>query len=579
MKQLASVAWVRRRPGRAIAVVFGLWLVVCAIQLARAAASASDGAAAIETIDSGLTTERLLHGEIEAELERARHRFREAHRSASSPLVAPLRILPVAGRHLRSFASLTGAAERVAGMGSTGAVAARHALERPAGGGPERVRLLRALARVAGGVDRNLGDLDLGPDRDLAAPLARRRDRFVDALTRARTGLADSSLLLSSLADVVEGPGRYLLLAASNAEMRSGSGMFLSAGTLTTGGGRLALGAMQPTGDLTLVEGVPVEGDLADRWGWLNLGREWRNLAVSPRFDATGPLAAQMWRARTGETVDGVFVVDIEAVRSIIAATGPVTIGGGDVGSDDVVDFLMHGQYVAAAADSDQTGRRDQLAALAGAAIERLERGEFDLGRLFAELGHAVRGRHVLAWSSGVRHQEAWRVAGVAGELSAESLLLSVLNRGGNKLDRFLVVQPRLDSTEDGRGRLEVDLINTTPAGEVPYIAGPHPASGLVEGEYLGILSLSGPAAATPIRVAGDPPLVASGPDGPTTVAAIEFRLRRGEMRTVGFEFDLPADQSIVVEPSSRLPALTWRFRGRTWRDDRAHLVDFLART
>ena len=52
---------------------------------------------------------------------------------------------------------------------------------------------------------------------------------------------------------------------------------------------------------------VPLSGDVADRWGWLAPNREWRNLASSPRFDANAELAAQMWKASTGQDVDGVL--------------------------------------------------------------------------------------------------------------------------------------------------------------------------------------------------------------------------------------------------------------------------------
>ena len=50
--------------------------------------------------------------------------------------------------------------------------------------------------------------------------------------------------------------------------MRSGSGAFEEAGTITTGNGELHLSDMVPTSSLTLPVGaVPVGGDLEARWG------------------------------------------------------------------------------------------------------------------------------------------------------------------------------------------------------------------------------------------------------------------------------------------------------------------------
>ena len=130
-------------------------------------------------------------------------------------------------------------------------------------------------------------------------------------------------------AQLLQGPRNYLLLAANNSEMRVGSGAFLSVGVLSTADGSLHLGPVRSIIDFNLPDDrVPLTGDLADRWGWLEPNREWRNLASSPRFDANAELATQMWKASTGQDVDGVMAIDIDALRAMLAATGPVVVDG-----------------------------------------------------------------------------------------------------------------------------------------------------------------------------------------------------------------------------------------------------------
>ena len=69
---------------------------------------------------------------------------------------------------------------------------------------------------------------------------------------------------------------------------------------------------MTPTSSLILPPGaVTVTGDLAARWGWLMPGVDWRNLGLTPQFDVNGSLAAQMWKANTGQSVDGVLAIDV----------------------------------------------------------------------------------------------------------------------------------------------------------------------------------------------------------------------------------------------------------------------------
>ena len=44
---------------------------------------------------------------------------------------------------------------------------------------------------------------------------------------------------------------------------------------------------------------------------------------MSPRFPASAALAAQMWKAKTGETVDGVFAIDPIGLQALIEVSGP----------------------------------------------------------------------------------------------------------------------------------------------------------------------------------------------------------------------------------------------------------------
>ena len=91
----------------------------------------------------------------------------------------------------------------------------------------------------------------------------------------------------------------------------------------------MEMGELFPTGDLYIDEPtVPLDADLRDRWGWLNPNQEWRNLGVSPRFDATAELASRMWTSLGGAPVDGVLALDPIALQAIMKATGPVDVAG-----------------------------------------------------------------------------------------------------------------------------------------------------------------------------------------------------------------------------------------------------------
>lgn len=561
-------------------VALGGWLAVGAVLGLLAIRDVQRGIDAAEAARANLSPSALVDGRAIDDLGRARQAFAAGHDKTSGPLTAPLRVLPIVGRNVRSVAALSEAAALVADVG-VGAVAdAGAVLDQPQDSGADRIRAARAVADIAGQARRGLADVDLGPT-NLLGPLAAKRAQFSAELDQVRTTLDRARDAGAAVGDLLAGPRTYLLLAANNAEMRAGSGMFLSVGTLEVADGTFALGELEPSGELYLDEqqAPPLTGDLADRWGWLQPNREWRNLGVSPRFDATAALAARMWEARTGVAVDGVLAIDAEALRGVIAATGPVAIDGRTIEARSVLDFVLHDQYAEVGDDLDresQAPRREQLGRIAKAAVAAVESGDFEIATMAEQLGGAVGGRHLMAWSARSDEQRGWEAAGVAGALEEGDLLAAVINRAGNKLDWFLdtTATIELDRTESGTDvTVRLELANTTPAGEVRYVAGPYPGSGAGEGVYAGLVALSLPGAARNGRIDGHD-LAAAGPDGPTRVIAAPLTLARGERTTVTARFRLPAAvRALRVVPNARIPATGWAAGGRRWRGDRPHEV------
>lgn len=574
-----------RLPGRTgrrrlLWLVLGVWALYCAAQLALAYGDARRGTEAALSARASIGSDGFDGNQAEVRLEQARRSFDLAHRRSSSPVLAPLRVVPVLGRQLRSFADLTDAASGVAGVASTGAGAVGDVLGGARPTGAERVAVLRVLADRAASADIALGQVRLGARGGLVEPLRRRWAALERQLASTRAGLRTAAEGLDGVAGVLEGPRRYLLLVANNAEMRAGSGMFLSIGTIDTEGGSVKVGPLRPSGELTLPgAGVSVDGDLAARWGWLQPGREWRNLATTPRFDVTAPLAARMWQSLTGEQVDGVLALDVPLLAAILGATGPVAVGDGVVSQAGVADRLLRDQYRGLDFGDAQAPRREELGAMAAAVVAALEEGDYSPGRLAAAVGGASSGRHLLAWSSDPGDQRTWERTGVAGSLGPTSLAVSLLNRGGNKLDPFLDVEAGLELRQAPDGTdvtVRLKVANDTPVGEPPYVAGPHPQSGVGEGDYLGIVALNLPEAATGISLGGAPAPITSGADGPSQVVAAPLLLTRGQETTVTVQFRLPpSETSIEVVPSARVPPVLWEAGRQRWRDDAPKVVSW----
>lgn len=570
-----------RRTGiLAVVAVVGLllcaWTAAAIVALSRATSDLNAGRKAADAARPQDPLTLLDDSTIDL-LRQAETRFEAAGGRIRSPVLLPARLLPVLGRNLRAAEAIAASAEQVAAIGVDGLLEARGVLDRPSGQGIARVALVREVGDLALRMDGRLNNLDLGPDEGLLGPLATARADVEDGLVALKRALAGAAATATTVADLLAGPSRYLVLGTNNAEMRAGSGMVLSLGELETEGGTINLGELRSVSDVPVPPGIPVTGDLAARWGWLTPSQVWQNLLVSPRFDQSAELASAMWVAAGNRPVDGVLAIDPVGLKEILKVTGPVTIDGREISSENVIEELVYRQY--ARFIGDQAERREELGRIARSAFAALEEGGWSPVELAGGLAKAVSGRHLMAWSSRPRQQAGWETAGADGALRDDSLLVSILNRGASKLDRWLGVDARLDiqPKEDGSDcTLRLSLTNSVPSDAPTYVLGPYEGVSVSEGTYLGLVAVSLPGAAIGARIDGVEQLAIAGADGPNRVVGFQLEVPRSGHHEVVVRFRLPGKHgSIRVEPSARVPALAWGSGTTSWDDGRSHRISW----
>jgi hypothetical protein len=560
--------------------LFVVWMAASAFDVVVAARHLRQGAAQVQAARSTLSADGLLSGAPLTPLRSAETDFTSAHSLLSSPLLWPVDVLPVLGRQLRSAQDLAAAAGSVSRTGVGAVIASKSLLKLPHHAGPQRITTLKRLVRLASTTHAALNHIDLGPSNALFGPLARERNKFSTELDQVQTTLARTTAAASAAATILQGPQTYLLLTSNNAEMRSGSGSFLEAGPVTTDDGQLQLSGLTQTYALTLPVGaVTVGGDLEARWGWLDPGVDWRNLGLTPQFDVNGALAARMWKADTGQQVNGVMALDVTGLQELLTVTGPVTTAAGTVVSAGNVDqLLLHDQYVGEDYNSHADAARvDQLGSLASAVVKALETQPLDLHAVVAALSAATSGRHLMLWSSDPSTEAVWRSTGVSGQLTPDSLAANLINRGGNKLDQYVTVGTALHLVTRGNqtaATLTVTVANHTPPGQSPFIAGPFPGLGTTYGEYVGILTANLPDDTRDLALAPGESAVVDGQEGPTLLVGVSVDLLPGAARRFTFHFSLPqAHGQLDVVPSGRIPPVVWNVDGTSFSDGSAHSI------
>jgi Protein of unknown function (DUF4012) len=545
------------------------WLVV------QAGSHASAGLDDVEVVRRDASPRALIEGPVIESLDAAAEEFDQARAAVGNPVLEPLRLVPLLGTQVD-------AARRLTDVAADGADAAHHAVARldavaasPPSAGPERVDALRELADVTDEAYRDLRQMDVGSGDHLVGPLAKARRRIVDARRKAIDGLRKARVGTAAATRLFEGPSRYLLVAANNAEMRAGSGMFLSAAELDVEDGRMRLGAVEPTEQLVLPEGtVPVSGDLETNWGWLDPANDFRNLALTADFPTSAELAAEMWpRTTGGRQVDGVIAIDVRGLAGLLRATGPVEVGGETFSADTVEKQLLTDQYAEFGTVAE---RRDRLGAVASAVFDQLETTPWPVDVLVDEIWRAVVLRHLMIWSKDPQAAQAWRLAGADGRLDPRSLAVSVINRGANKLDPFLDTATHVSTRRLADGRtavaMEIRLDNRTPDGQPTYVAGPN-GSDKVANRYDGVVSVNVPGAATDVRLDGGEYTTLDGSDGPTRVVGALVHVPQGRAVTLEASFVLPADvDHLDLVPTARIPPMTWQIDGKSVDDHRQRL-------
>lgn len=566
----------------AVLLILLVWLGAAALSTHRAVGSARSGLEKMDglrdTTDGGIDslieslvgpTDEIQEEDAAIRLSSAASDFADASSALDSWIMAPVKVIPVLGRQVRSASALARSAEIVA---SEAAVAVEELDAVLADSTADPGARLAAVGRSENALRlfrEGIDEIDLGPNEALAGPLAAARNRFSDEYEEVLATVDEMVTVLAGVDSLLTGPTRYLVLGANNSEMRAGSGMLLQVAPMDVADGSFVTGDFLATGDLQLPPGeAEADADVEDLWGALSPAREWRNANLSPRFDTTGALTASMWEARGGGPVDGVLATDVPAIAALLELTGPVELPDGEViESSTVEEDLLLGQYESL---DDRDERRERLGEIAGAVFEALNNRDVSASELLRVLRDLGAGRHLMMWSSDPVQQAAWEELGTSGTLAPDSMMLSVMNRGGNKLDQFLDVssQMSIESTPGGsRVTVEVALSNDSPMGLPTYVAGPVLGTGLEEGEYKGIVALTIPGGAGNVTTEGGVP-VALGDDGPTRVAANEVRAKRGETATVAFAFDLPAEwESMTVLPSARVPTTAWSGPIGDWED------------
>ena len=272
-------------------------------------------------------------------------------------------------------------------------------------------RAVPALEAAAPGLaeaDRHLAKAEAlratieGPFHPRLAPQIARLDRF---LPLGRAGLQIAQVAPALLG--ADGPRSYLVMAQNNHELRATGGFISGAGVITLDGGKIVT--------LNLTDSYAVDNyqqphplppaSLRQQMGIQLL--VFRDSNWSPDFPASAQVARALYEQDQGIATDGAIALDLEAVRLLVAALGPLEVPGiqGTVTGGNVIARMKQawespttsqGTVEDAQSSDWWRKRKDFMGQLVAVALARLQGGgDLNATALAYAAINMLEGRHV----------------------------------------------------------------------------------------------------------------------------------------------------------------------------------------
>ena len=566
----------RRRAARVTVALAGVGLVLvvaAALRLRTLPGGLSGGQTAMQAgIDAlrGADTET-----ANLQLAAARSSFDRAHRALGSPVVAPLRLLPVAGTHLELGHDLAGAAAELALRSQAVVEDGDVAVLAPQGG-----RIDLAAVRAMG-PDIEAASTSVASTRRivedagqvwLAPPVRTRIDRLDASLAKGGDQLDALALTLKVLPGLLGegGPRRAFAGFTTPSEVRGLGGILGNFAELEATDGFLKLTRTGRDSDLNR-EGRPAAERTVQAppgylgtWGSYGPQTLWQNVTLSPDGPSVAQAVAGLYPQSGGKPVDIVAMVDANGLAALLELTGPVTVRSWpepltSANATAILGIQQYERY------PDNDKRVAFLTELTRTTFERLLTLDPKRLRLASGcLGRAVKDRHLVLWSARPEEQLAFSNLGVSGALpqptDAEEVAGVVLNNAaGNKIDWFTSHTTKVERSFDTATGERLSVVTTTITNDAPksglpaYVADSVDAGpGAKPGDHRLLVSAYGTGVVDTAQVSSRSVPVTMSRETGLDVATALVQVPAGTTREVTFVFRTKSDG----RPARRLTLL-----------------------
>lgn len=360
-----------------VAAIIALLLIVPGTALAVSAKNAMDDARILMNQGSALVSQ-IQSGDVQGAQRTATNLnsiAKELDANVNGPLWVPLTFVPVYGDDVKSIRTLAEVANKLSeqvlipiaqGLSTDGN--ARLFVD-----GGFNIPVIQAMLTPIGAASdtirecaRQVNELSEPHIVQLMSPVMTVKS-LMSVLSEVTGYASDLSQALPGILGA-NGPRTYLIMACSEAELRSVGGFPGSTGLMTVDNGKLEIGEMTAP-NLSFAQSEDEVLQLTDEERTLfgtRAGEYFYDAGYNPHFPRAAEIMKSIWDANKKPPFDGIISVDPVFLQSILELTGGVTTSDGvAVNGSNAAEVLMNSAYIMYSTESfeDESTESSDIAA------------------------------------------------------------------------------------------------------------------------------------------------------------------------------------------------------------------------
>lgn len=418
-------------------------------------------------------------------------------------------------------------------------------------------RIARAapvLDRASAGMQHAVDAIQRQPAHSWLGPVDAARSDLLSQLSSLRQTLhsADLAVRIAPVMLGEHGVKRYFVAFQNEAEARGTGGIPGAFAIMRADHGSISFERFESDNTLHV---QPTRLDFGAGYQQLFDDARTTSLYVNSNLSPNFPYAAQvwlaMWRAHSGQRLDGALAIDPTALSYLLRVAGPAALPDGTkVTAGNVVALTENRVYFRYPTKQDQRSRKAYLLGLARAVSTQILHSKASTTQLVKAGGRAAGERRLLVYSADPDVQAELAQTSLSGAIpnTAQPYVgLSIVNDGGNKLDYYLDRSLTWARTGCGATRdvtVTVRLTNDAPAGLPPYLSArsDRPGYPVKAGDNRLEVSYYGTRGGqmTGVTVDGEPGTADVGSDLGHPVFTVDVEVPRGTTRTIVFHLAEP---------------------------------------